>query len=508
MRIEYVCHACLAIDTGDLKIATDPWFQGKAYCGQWSLFPKPTNVCILDDTDVILYSHGHEDHFHPSSLEKLPKTARVFYPFTWYGGVKPYLKEMGFASVTEAPPNKTIRLTPNTSVTYIVNNLDSIMVIESNGQVFVNVNDALHAYPPKIVDVFIELIRQRWPSIDTVFCGFGGASYFPNAIHCPGKNDTEIAEAREQMLAHAFCRIVHDLNPRTAVPFAADFALLRANQRWINERRFPRALIPEYYRACFGEAKNDPRIHVMYPGDVLLDNELLRSSPYRPSTGEPELRVDDQYKDEIISPKHEGQITKEEEDALKRELVKNINLRKDLFDLNILERIQFSLKVPDIGDPQYFNIDMRSAQPCVQRSTVANPQSILEIEIPSTILRHSFASDWGGDAVTIGYGCEIRVFQKETVEANLDVICVQLLTRIPTAGRHWRNEPVRMARYVLSSAISRRWIARAAWNHISRSPASPNADNDKTRTWLFRTKCEVCRACDLPLLDEKFVQTL
>src|SRR5262249_45348457 len=159
--------------------------------------------------------------------------------------------------------------------------------------VFVNVNDALHAYPPKIVDVFIEHIRQRWPSIDTVFCGFGGASYFPNAIHCPGKNDAEIAEAREQMLAHAFCRIVHDLNPRTAVPFAADFALLRANQRWINERRFPRVLIPEYYRACFGEAKNGPHIHIMYPGDALLDNELLRSSPYRPSTGEPELRVDD-----------------------------------------------------------------------------------------------------------------------------------------------------------------------------------------------------------------------
>ena len=35
MNIEYVCHACLLIDTGDVKIATDPWFAGPAYCGQW-----------------------------------------------------------------------------------------------------------------------------------------------------------------------------------------------------------------------------------------------------------------------------------------------------------------------------------------------------------------------------------------------------------------------------------------------------------------------------------------
>lgn len=28
MKIEYVCHACLLVDTGDIGIATDPWFSG------------------------------------------------------------------------------------------------------------------------------------------------------------------------------------------------------------------------------------------------------------------------------------------------------------------------------------------------------------------------------------------------------------------------------------------------------------------------------------------------
>jgi hypothetical protein len=510
MKIEYICHACLFIDTGDLTIATDPWFQGPAYCGQWNVFPKPVNTAILDDSDVVLYSHGHEDHFHPPSLEKLPKASRVFYPYTWYGGIEPYLKELGFQDVTEALTGRTIRLTPKTSVTYVVNNLDSIVVIESDGAVFVNVNDALHSYPPRIVDVFVQHVLQRWPRIDTVFCGFGGASYFPNTIHCAGKNDFEIAEAREQMFAHAFCRIVHDLNPKVAVPFAADFVLLRGNQRWINECRFPRSRIPDYYRKCFGSSPDGPRIQVMYPGDILVNNELVPRSPYRSqlSAGGLQPLIDEQYGQEMSLLKEEKWITEQEAQAIERDLRQNLKLRMSLFEPKVLNQIEFSLKVSDVRENPYFHVSMKSSEPSVVRSATPSPDSILEIEMRSDILRCAFSSDWGGDAVTIGYGCEIQIIRKEIIESNLDVVCVQLLTRIPVASRHWRNEPLRMARHVLSSTISRGWAAQAVWNRLRGLPTTTNENNDKMRAWLFRTKCEVCRACDLPILDEKFAQTL
>ena len=209
MKIEYIGHACLSVDTGDCKILTDPWLIGPAYCGQWNLFPKPVNPGAAKDCQVVLFSHGHEDHFHPPTIRALPKEARMCYPYTWYGGIQPYLDEMGFRTVGEVPTDRTIWLTPDTKVTYVVNNQDSIMVIEAGKTVLVDINDALHSYPPAVVDVFIQHIRERWPAIDTVFCGFGGASYFPNTIHCEGKNDREIAEAREQLFVHAFCRIVH-----------------------------------------------------------------------------------------------------------------------------------------------------------------------------------------------------------------------------------------------------------------------------------------------------------
>src|SRR5918911_1192251 len=98
MKVEYVCHACLLIDTGDLRIVTDPWFAGPAFCNQWHVFPRPVDTEILRTADVILISHGHEDHLHEPSLRQLPRHARVFYPYSLFSGTKEYLQELGFQS--------------------------------------------------------------------------------------------------------------------------------------------------------------------------------------------------------------------------------------------------------------------------------------------------------------------------------------------------------------------------------------------------------------------------
>jgi G:T-mismatch repair DNA endonuclease (very short patch repair protein) len=513
VKIEYVSHACLSIDTGDLKIVTDPWLYGPAYCGQWHVFPRPVNTKVLDDCDVVLFSHGHEDHFHPRTLKKIPKGTELFYPYTWYGGIKPYLSKLGFHAVTEAPTHKTIRIARQTSITYLVNNQDSIIVVEANGTVLVDINDALHAYPPQIADAFIEYIRERWPHIDSVFCGFGGANYFPNTIHCPGKNDVEIAEAREQLFVHAFCRIVHALNPKVAVPFAADFVLLRRSQRWINETRFPRPRIADYYRQIYGDSPGGPgpQIHAMYPGDLLIDNKMMPHSPYRAKLRADSLNhlIEEEYQQEIVALQKESWLSEGDIDSLEKQLLQNLVLRMGIFDPQALSKIEFSLKVSDIREKPFFTISMKSGKPRVERCIGPSPEAILQVEIPSKILHSSFGSEWGGDAIIIGYGCEIQVFRPEIIEADLDLICLGLLTRRPSVTRHWKREPLRMARYILSNPMNRKWTAQAAWNTLRGQPAfPPNYYNEKMRPWLLRTKCEVCRACDLPVLDQKFAATL
>ena len=508
MRIEYICHACLLVDTGNLKIVTDPWFQGSAYCGQWHVFPKPVNADLVQQADVVLLSHGHEDHFHEPSLRALPKKAKVFYPYSWYGGAKPFLEQLGFATVVEAPPHRTYQLSSDTSMTYLVNGMDSVIVIESKGEVFVNVNDALHSYPPKIIDMFVRSIRAKWPRINTVFCGFGGASYFPNTLHCDGKNDIEIGGAREQLFAHNFCRIVHDLRPEVAVPFAADFALLSPGQNWINDLRFPRSRMSAYFHELYPGESDLSVIHDMYSGDSLVSNKLVASSPYRQELRDGCLNhlIEQQYLQETKEVTSPARISEADADILEKEMRENLRLRTHLFDDATLEKIQFTVKVTDLCEKAYFNIDMSHGEPRLQRSDKRSTSSILQIDASSRILRYSFASDWGGDAITIGYGCEIYVFDSETINASLDTACVRLVTKQPVASRHWRVEPLRVARHLLTSPTTRTWVARAA---LSRSSAySPNKTNDIMRELLFRTKCEVCRACDLPLLDEKFAARL
>ena len=491
MRIEYVGHACLLVDTGDVRISTDPWFHGPAYCKQWYPFPKPVNTERLNTADVILISHGHEDHFHENSLRQMPIAAKVFYPYTWYGGAKPFLESMGFREVIEARPFRTYRLSGDTTISYLVNSLDSIVVIESKGKVLVNINDALHSSPPRIVDVFVRELKQRWPRIDTVFCGFGGASYFPNTLHCPGKNDIEIGEAREQLFARNFCRIVHDLSPSVAVPFAADFALLRPQQRWINQIRFSRWRLPDYFKELYGSRPNLPQIQVMYSGDVLINNELQCRSPYRDPLleGKVEELIQEQYASELLEMDLEGYLEEVGAETLEKEMLENIRSRAKLFDTVTLGRVRFTVKVSDLRERSYFNISFAKGEPVIERSLHAAPDSILELETSSRILRYSFASEWGGDAITIGYGCEIQVFDPETITSNLDTICVRLLTRHPTA--RWKVEPLRWLRHIWTSPVQSHEYANNVMNEI-------------VRETLFRPKCEVCRACDM-LFDEKDV---
>ncbi len=483
MKIEYICHACLFIDTGDVKIATDPWFNGPVYCNQWYVFPKPVNENILSNTDVILVSHGHEDHLHENSLRQLPKSASLFYPYTWFGGTTEYLRNMGFADVTEAHHFRTYHLTSDTSVTYVVNRMDSVMVIESKGEVFVNINDALHSAPPAVVDPFLRELKRRWPKMDTVFCGFGGASYFPNTIHCPGKHDVEIGQIREELFARNFCRIVKELDPAVAVPFAADFALLRPGQRWINNVRFPRLRLPEYFRKLYPLSPARPQIQPMFSGDVLNGGELLCKSPYRSKLqeGNSDDLVQKQYRTEIALSEQTEIINATEANMLEREMLGNLGLRARLFDVALLDKTNFTVKVSDIQERPYFNISFRHGQPTVERSSERRGSSILELESNSRILRHSFASEWGGDALTIGYGCEIQVFEPETITSNLDTICVRLLTRHPTSRE--KREPVRWMRHLLAGPAPAREYRE-------------NAMNDITRETLFRPKCEACRACN------------
>src|SRR5262245_17676679 len=163
MKVTYISHACLLIDTGTLLIATDPWFEGPAYCRQWHVFPRPIDPSVVEAASVLLISHGHEDHMHEPTLRRICKQQKVFYPWYWYIGTVNYIRSLGFPDVVEAHSGRTYQIDPITAVTLLTTpGQNTIVIVEANGQVLINVNDALHACPVFLIDFYVERIKRRW----------------------------------------------------------------------------------------------------------------------------------------------------------------------------------------------------------------------------------------------------------------------------------------------------------------------------------------------------------
>ncbi len=499
MKVEYICHACLLIDTGDVTIATDPWFAGPAYSEQWYVFPKPVNTEAVEKADVILISHPHEDHFHVRTLRHLPnKSARLLYPYSWFGGAKEFIGSLGFKQVREAVNFRRYRLTKKTSVTYVANGHDNIMVIESNGRVLVNVNDALHSESDETLDFYLALLRKEWPRIDALFCGFGGASYFPNMLHLEGKDDHAIGIVREQLFAHHFCRIVAALKPRVAVPFAADFALLGSAGRWINDIRFLRSSMRSYYQSHFAEDGHDQEIYEMYPGDVLDGERLQASSPYRERmlNGGLNHLIDEQYAEEIAVKKSPKLLAEDEAERLGEQVRNQINSRVRSSDAAKLSALKFCLKISDVSDNNCYNISFKDGAAQLRRDADADADCAVVIEVPTRILRYSMKHEWGGDAISIGYGADFRLRDRQVAAANLDYVCFGFLARYPTRKGYIKQNPQRVFNYLIRQPPVRTWRSlRKSGSHIG------NVNYDRS-IWLLRDAKELRQIFGLPRLVE------
>src|SRR6185295_7876648 len=87
------------------------------------------------------------------------------------------------------------------SIVSLVNRSDSLSVLRTSDEVLVNANDALHCYDDGCIDFYCRRIQSLVENrpIDYLFCGFGGASYFPNCLRHPEKDDHGVAVAREAL---------------------------------------------------------------------------------------------------------------------------------------------------------------------------------------------------------------------------------------------------------------------------------------------------------------------
>ncbi|WP_422723981.1 MBL fold metallo-hydrolase [Hyalangium rubrum] len=143
LGFETIGNATLICHDGGPVLVTDPWLDGGAYFGSWTLsheIPEAQREHVRGCRYVWL-SHGHPDHLSTESLEKL-RDKTVLLPNHFGHRIRDDLKAQGF-NVEVLVDRVWTPLTPRLRVMCIPDmNQDAVLLVDLGGRLIVNLNDA------------------------------------------------------------------------------------------------------------------------------------------------------------------------------------------------------------------------------------------------------------------------------------------------------------------------------------------------------------------------------
>lgn len=215
MRITFLGHAGLYIETANASILCDPWIGQPAYYGSWWPFPDNDGVDIdaVSRPTFLYISHLHHDHLCADFLRKhVWKNAVVLLPDYPLGALRTDLEELGFERFIETrswEPVEVdgIRLTIPTMVSPADGPIgDSGLIVEEGPVKLFNQNDSR---PVHGLDAL--------GHVDLHFLQYSGAMGYPFLQGYPermrvtlGRRKREVGMARarryvDQVGADLFC---------------------------------------------------------------------------------------------------------------------------------------------------------------------------------------------------------------------------------------------------------------------------------------------------------------
>ena len=282
MKITFVGHASLLIEAAGIRILSDPWWRGPCFGAQWWTYPAPHAEVIANGVDYVYVSHGHHDHLHPGTLQTLDRRATCLVARSI--GLGDSLRELGFP-VVELGDDDVHEIAPGVSCRILETHADdTLLVVEDDERVCINLNDALHAAPASVQDAFIAKLKSLYPRIDYVFCGYGTASHFPNCYDIPGKDRAASAARRQAYFNRQWVRLVAGLAPRFAFPFAADVVFLEEDLIWANEPTHNAERPTAVFRSAVRGAAT--QVFDIAPGFAIEGDQVLVESLRKPLSEE------------------------------------------------------------------------------------------------------------------------------------------------------------------------------------------------------------------------------
>ncbi|HWP59895.1 MAG TPA: MBL fold metallo-hydrolase [Candidatus Acidoferrales bacterium] len=501
MKIQVIGHAALLIEAAGLRILTDPWWEGPAYQGQWFPYPLPAvDPSALSRIDYIYISHGHEDHLHPPTLQRLPKTAAVVVPFLLEPGLADYIRSFGFARVIECPSGRKVPLRNGAVATCYNNEDDSMLVLEGDGEVLLNGNDALHADSAPVIDHLCRRLKRDFPRIDYMFMGYGGASWFPNCFRFTNGGVPPDPAFREFLFARNFARIARRLRPKFAFPFAASFVLLEKENRWINRLKFS-VPDPSFVLDC-------PEVQAVYlmPGDAVDAGRVFRGPRRRPDPGCAAREIESIYKKEIAAIESLAPVSGEWIESFRRRLEAHAE-RKSAYILAPGTSVSFRIDLAD-SPGQSFHASVARGSARVTVVAPDHPAPIV-LQTRSAILEAALNEAFGYESITIGCGARVLLAPGDFPRVAKVIALVSQKADSGTILGNYRlalrKQPARTCKYLyynrhwLPFVLQQRWAGKKSNEIYSPDPARWNAEPYEEALREFRAamgRWQLWRASD------------
>jgi hypothetical protein len=152
MVIHFLNHASVLIEVGQVKLLTDPWYEGYCFNGGWGLrFHNDHAYEKAAMATHLWISHYHGDHFHPPTLKKilaLNPNITVIGNHSYNFQMDETLRGLGFRNVISFKERKELRLDDDTTIIrYPTTGIDNMLLVRSKHGTILNYNDC--SLPPR-----------------------------------------------------------------------------------------------------------------------------------------------------------------------------------------------------------------------------------------------------------------------------------------------------------------------------------------------------------------------
>ena len=411
MKVTFIGHAAILIETRGLAILSDPWWGHPCFAAQWWNFPQAVGQLAEGrKLDYIYISHGHHDHLHPGTLAKLDRTAKVLVAAG--SGLAPAIVKCGFEAI-EIGADEERDLGHGVRCRIMPTHWDdSLMMLSDGEEVCANLNDALHAAPAPVQERFIARLRRLYPAIDYAFCGYGVASHFPNCYRIPGKDREATAANRQRYFNDQWAGLMARLAPRFALPFAADVVFLDDELFWVN------APTHNAERPVAALARTNPRFtgqaFDIAPGFAIERgrvSSLVNRSPLRADA----LRA--AMAQEIVKANRYNRADRETVTAIELLIARNLAKCRAYLE-SYPHDYRMLLRFPDIATA----IAVEKQQRKIVSRVVDDASSVtadLTFSARAQYLRTSLTRKYGNETLFVGSGCMFDYPSREQAERNL-----------------------------------------------------------------------------------------